>query len=68
MQGHQDWPITALTVAIGPEGGWAEPEVASAIAAGYQPVSLGPGILRAVTAPIAAIALIQGIPQFAKII
>lgn len=66
-QGRQDWPFSTLTLAIGPEGGWTEPEVAAASSAGYQPVSLGPGILRAVTAPIAAIALIQGIHQFARI-
>lgn len=66
-QGQQDWPFQTLTLAIGPEGGWADSEVAAASSAGYHPVSLGPAILRAVTAPIAAIALVQGIPQFARI-
>jgi 16S rRNA (uracil1498-N3)-methyltransferase len=50
-----------LKVAIGPEGGWTESEVESAIAAGYQPVSLGKRILRAVTAPIVALALIAAV-------
>ncbi|MEA5447662.1 16S rRNA (uracil(1498)-N(3))-methyltransferase [Leptolyngbya sp. CCNP1308] len=45
-------------VAIGPEGGWTEAEVEGAIAAGFQPVSLGPHILRAVTAPLAALTLV----------
>ncbi len=45
-------------VATGPEGGWTEAEVESAIAAGFQPVSLGPYVLRAVTAPLAALTLI----------
>lgn len=47
-----------ITVAIGPEGGWTEAEVEQAIAAGYQPVSLGDRILRAVTAPLVALTLI----------
>lgn len=47
-----------ILVAIGPEGGWTVPEEAAAIAAGYQPVSLGRRILRSVTAPLAALALI----------
>ncbi|NJP10639.1 MAG: RNA methyltransferase, partial [Leptolyngbyaceae cyanobacterium RU_5_1] len=49
---------TPLTLAIGPEGGWTETEIEHAIAAGYQPVSLGSRILRTVTAPIVALALI----------
>ncbi|MGB3138905.1 MAG: 16S rRNA (uracil(1498)-N(3))-methyltransferase [Nodosilinea sp.] len=44
-------------IATGPEGGWTEAEVEIAIAAGFQPVSLGNHILRAVTAPLAALAL-----------
>jgi 16S rRNA (uracil1498-N3)-methyltransferase len=48
-----------LEIATGPEGGWTEAEVTSAIATGYQPVSLGKQILRALTAPIAALAIIQ---------
>lgn len=48
----------SLTVTIGPEGGWTETEIEQAIAAGYQPVSLGSRILRTVTAPIVALALI----------
>ncbi|WP_088893444.1 16S rRNA (uracil(1498)-N(3))-methyltransferase [Leptolyngbya ohadii] len=50
-----------VTLAVGPEGGWTEAEVEEAIAVGYQPVSLGKRILRAVTAPIAALALVGAV-------
>jgi 16S rRNA (uracil1498-N3)-methyltransferase len=40
----------------GPEGGWTDPERAAAVAAGWAPVSLGPLILRAETAALAAAA------------
>lgn len=49
-----------ITLAIGPEGGWTAGEVAAAKTAQFQPVSLGTSILRAVTAPIVALALVQG--------
>ncbi len=52
--------LTQMTLAIGPEGGWTDGEIERAIAAGYQPVSLGQRILRAVTAPLAALAMIAG--------
>lgn len=48
----------SVWIMTGPEGGWTEEEVEQAIAAGYQPVSLGQRILRAVTAPLTALALI----------
>ncbi|WP_355660554.1 16S rRNA (uracil(1498)-N(3))-methyltransferase [Halomonas salifodinae] len=44
---------------IGPEGGLAEAEVASAQAAGFLPLSLGPRILRTETAPVVALSLLQ---------
>jgi 16S rRNA (uracil1498-N3)-methyltransferase len=47
-----------IELAIGPEGGWSEAEVALALAAGYQPVSLGKRILRAVTASVAVMAIV----------
>ncbi|MBE9208375.1 16S rRNA (uracil(1498)-N(3))-methyltransferase [Nostoc sp. LEGE 06077] len=47
-----------LIIATGPEGGWTEQEVENAIASGFQPVSLGRRILRAVTAPIVALSLV----------
>jgi len=46
-----------LVIATGCEGGWTEAEIKLAIAVGYQPVSLGSRILRAVTAPIVALSV-----------
>jgi len=46
----------ALKLAIGPEGGWSSEEEAAALAAGWQPVSLGSPILRTSTAAVAALA------------
>jgi 16S rRNA (uracil1498-N3)-methyltransferase len=50
-----------IVIATGCEGGWTETEIAEAIANGYQPVSLGDRILRAVTAPITASSLVMAI-------
>jgi 16S rRNA (uracil1498-N3)-methyltransferase len=47
---------TALLV--GPEGGFAAPELAAAGAAGFEPVGLGDRILRVETAAIVAVALV----------
>ncbi len=54
-------PSRSITIAIGPEGGWTEPEIEQAIAASYQPVSLGSRILRAVTAPAVALSLVAAV-------
>jgi 16S rRNA (uracil1498-N3)-methyltransferase len=43
-------PVIVLS---GPEGGLAPAEEAAALAAGFQPVTLGPRVLRAETAPLA---------------
>ncbi len=42
----------------GPEGGWTDAERQLAAAAGWQPVSLGPQVLRAETAAVVAIAVL----------
>ena len=47
----------AVTVLSGPEGGLSPAEEACALAAGFAPVSLGPRVLRAETAPLAVLAL-----------
>ena len=47
-----------LEIAIGPEGGWAAEEEALFDANGWRAVSLGPRILRAVTAALAALAVV----------
>ena len=53
--------ITADRVALllGPEGGWTDEERAQAVAAGWMPCSLGKTILRAETAAIAGLAVVQ---------
>ncbi|GAA6618915.1 16S rRNA (uracil(1498)-N(3))-methyltransferase [Scytonema sp. NUACC26] len=47
-----------IAIAVGPEGGWTQKEVERAVEAGFQPVSLGRRILRAVTAPIVALSIV----------
>lgn len=51
----------AIELAIGPEGGWAPDEEALFDAQGWQAVTLGPRILRAETAAIAALALVASL-------
>ena len=48
--------MTPVTVLSGPEGGLSPTEEAAALAAGFAPVSLGPRVLRAETAPLAVLA------------
>lgn len=50
----------AVHLMIGPEGGLSEEEVATAVANGYRPMSMGPRILRTETAAVAALSLLQG--------
>jgi 16S rRNA (uracil1498-N3)-methyltransferase len=52
-------PASHVALALGPEGGWTSDELAEFTRAGWQPVSLGPGILRAETAAIAALAVVM---------
>jgi 16S rRNA (uracil1498-N3)-methyltransferase len=52
-------PEDAVALLIGPEGGWTEEERATFTAAGWTPVSLGPSILRAETAALAALAVVS---------
>jgi 16S rRNA (uracil1498-N3)-methyltransferase len=54
----QSEKLEDMTLAIGAEGGWTQQEIEKAIAFGFQPVSLGNRILRAITAPITAMSLI----------
>lgn len=55
-----------VVIAIGPEGGWTEAEIATAIAAGYLPVTLGDTVLRAVTASVAALSILHAGIRFAR--
>ncbi|MBE9061743.1 16S rRNA (uracil(1498)-N(3))-methyltransferase [cf. Phormidesmis sp. LEGE 11477] len=47
-----------VTLLIGPEGGWTSAEITVATENGYKIVSLGSGILRAVTASVTALSLV----------
>jgi 16S rRNA (uracil1498-N3)-methyltransferase len=51
--------IKSALVLIGPEGGFSPAEVAYAVGAGYQPATLGSRILRAETAVVAAVSILQ---------
>ena len=52
-------PAGAAIVCIGPEGGWHPAEAAAAANSGFMVFSLGPRVLRAETAAIAALVLVQ---------
>lgn len=49
----------SISVLIGPEGGLTEDEVESSVKQGFQPVALGPRVLRTETAPIVALTCIN---------
>ena len=55
-------PVTVLS---GPEGGLSPGEEGTALAAGFAPVSLGPRVLRAETAPLAVLAVCAQEPSAA---
>lgn len=48
-----------IVLCIGPEGGWDSREVEAASAAGFRLFGLGPRVLRAETAVVAALAILQ---------
>ncbi len=50
-----------IRLAIGPEGGWTDDEVALFAAQGWKSASLGPRILRAETAAIAAVSIVAAL-------
>ena len=49
----------SIILLIGPEGGWATAEQSLAQEQGFLPLTLGPRILRAETAAIAALSILQ---------
>ncbi|HEY5626895.1 MAG TPA: 16S rRNA (uracil(1498)-N(3))-methyltransferase [Nitrospira sp.] len=53
-------PRDTIVVVIGPEGGWDEGELRQAEEAGFQAVTIGQRILRAETATVAAVSIVQG--------
>ncbi len=56
--------LDAWTLLVGPEGGFAVQELEAATKAGYEPVSLGPNILRAETAALSAVAILMHARSF----
>ncbi|MCP5114891.1 MAG: 16S rRNA (uracil(1498)-N(3))-methyltransferase [bacterium] len=60
---HRD-PSDIAALLIGPEGGWTDDERELAVSRGWQPVSLGPQILRTETAAIAATAVLSAAWSF----
>ena len=52
-----------VTLAIGPEGGWADGELEQFANSGWTAASLGSTILRAETAAIAALAVVQALSE-----
>ena len=51
--------LTTVNLLVGPEGGFADEEIAAAAQAGFEIVGLGPRILRVETAAVVAVALVQ---------
>lgn len=49
---------TPIIIAIGPEGGWTNAEIALAGESGFKLVSLGRQVLRTITAPIVALSIV----------
>ncbi len=52
-------PPATVSLLVGPEGGFAEEEIAAAARAGFEIVGIGPRILRVETAAVVAVALVQ---------
>ena len=48
-----------VSLAVGPEGGWTADEIKQFAGSGWHSASLGPTILRAETAAIAALAVVM---------
>lgn len=56
---HEIEPHNAVELLLGPEGGLDDDELQRARSAGFQPVSIGPRILRTETATLATLAALQ---------
>jgi 16S rRNA (uracil1498-N3)-methyltransferase len=52
-------PAETVTLIVGPEGGWAEEELTQAVEGQCRAVSLGEHILRADTAAVTALSIVQ---------
>jgi len=61
LEGRRARGPKSMAILIGPEGGFTEDEYGLAVSSGYKPCKLGPRILRAETAAIAAVAIAQNL-------
>ena len=52
-------PSGAITLLVGPEGGLSHEEIQHVITVGFNPIRLGPRVLRTETAGIAVLAALQ---------
>lgn len=52
-------PCQSIALLVGPEGGWSENELKCARVADYSPVHIGPRMLRAETAGLVAMSILQ---------
>lgn len=53
--------MSNICLLVGPEGGLGEREIEAAVADGFQPLALGPRVMRTETAPLAAISIMQSL-------
>ena len=56
---HLGQSATSVALCVGPEGGFSDREIDQVMHQGFQPLALGPRVLRTETAPIAAISILQ---------
>ncbi|MCK9991327.1 MAG: 16S rRNA (uracil(1498)-N(3))-methyltransferase [Rugosibacter sp.] len=54
-------PAQAVTLCVGPESGFDDSELSAATTVGFQPIRLGPRILRTETAGLAALAVLMAL-------
>lgn len=54
-------PQTHICLLVGPEGGLSDYEIDQAMAGQFQPLALGPRVMRTETAPLAAISILQSL-------
>lgn len=52
-------PLGRIVLTVGPEGGWTQEELDEAQNNNFQPITLGPHILRGETAALAALSILQ---------
>ena len=50
---------TSVALLVGPEGGFSDQEINQSGQQGFQPLAIGPRVLRTETAPVAAISIVQ---------